>query len=142
MRDIDLAASECIDTTSKVLLSKKVYEDGWNEKEIIAHIVFYHGYYSRVVKAIVEKKELPLSNESLAKVNLESAEEYSKLSREKLLQRFKASHKVLMNNISKLDKSTIIPYKAGGSVYTPETYIDVIAGHIMKHTKDLKRRSH
>lgn len=140
MSSLDIAVSEFIDTASKVLLSKKIYEDGWYAKHIIAHIVFYHEYYARVVQAIVENIELPLINESLAKVNIRSAEEYSKLSRKELLSRLKIANEILGNNIIKLDKATIIPYKKGGSTYTPESYQRVIAGHIEKHTKDLRRK--
>lgn len=140
MDHINEVAREFIEIAEEVLLAKQVYEDGWNAKEIIAHIVFYHEYYASVVKAIVDKEELPLINESLAKVNTESARNYSKLSRTELIKRFKAAHELLTRKISELGELTEIPYKRGGRIYNPEEYIDEIAGHIKRHTKDLKRK--
>jgi len=138
IESINKSAKEFLEVAEHAMLSKEVYEDGWDAKEIIAHIVFYHQYYASVVSAIVLKKELPLIDESLAKVNLESAKEYSRFSREQLLHKFRVAHKKLIDNILLLPTDAKIPYKKAGRIYEPEEYITEIARHIARHTKDLR----
>jgi hypothetical protein len=140
IKRLNNAAAEFIRVADSVMLSKQVYELGWNAKEIIAHIVFYHEYYARVVEAIVQKQELPLINESLARVNKRSAKEESKYSREILLSRFKTAHEIFVKNLIQLDSSARIPYKENGRIYEVNGYINEITRHIMRHTKDLKRK--
>ena len=137
---LNLAANNFIDVVKDIVVSKEVYENGWNAKHIIAHIVFYHEYYVNVVKALVDKKELPLIDESLAKVNLKSANDYSKMTRNELIKRFETAHKLFVNNLIKLNSDTLIPYKKGGRIYKRDEYIEEISRHIARHTKDLVKK--
>jgi len=124
--------------TTKLL--RPVYEDGWNAKEIIAHIVYYHEYYTRVVDALVKKKDLPLIDESLMVTNIRGAREYAKYSRNELYSRFMKAQSIFVKNLLLLKDDTEIPYKKGGRIYKAVDYVKVIDGHIRKHTKDLMRK--
>ena len=124
--------------TTKLL--RPVYEDGWNAKEIIAHIVYYHEYYTRVVDALVKKKDLPLIDESLMVTNIRGAREYAKYSRNELYSRFMKAQSIFVKDLLLLKDDTEIPYKKGGRIYKAVDYVKVIDGHIRKHTKDLMRK--
>lgn len=139
LEQLAVAANSFREIAQITELNREVYKDGWTTKQIIAHIVFYHGYYASVCDAKSKGKELPLIDKSLGKVNQETAIEYGKLSREELMNRFDTSQKTLVRALDKLNGNTHIPYKKGGRIYTAKQYLIEITRHLIKHTKDLKR---
>ncbi len=139
VKNLEDSASAFLEVVRTTKLLRPVYDDGWNAKEIIAHVVYYHEYYTRVVDALVKKKELPLIDESLAVINKRCTKEYAKYSRNELYERFKKAQRLFTKDLLLLKDDTEIPYKKGGMIYKAVDYVKVIDGHIRKHTKDLTR---
>ncbi len=140
VKNLEDSANAFLDVVRTTKLLRPVYEDGWNAKEIVAHIVYYHEYYSRVVDALVKKKDLPLIDESLAVINMRCTKEYAKYSRNELYDRFKKAQRLFVKDLLLLKDDTEIPYKKGGRIYKAVDYVNEIARHIRKHTKDLTRK--
>lgn len=140
IEDFKVAAKDFSETIAAVELDKQVYADGWKASQIISHVIYYQEYYSRIVKALATKQELPLITESLAKINILSAKAYENASKAELISRFKKAQGIYQRNIKHIAANTKIPYKKGGRIYTAKQYTITITGHLIKHTKDLKRK--
>ncbi|HAM96294.1 MAG: hypothetical protein UR96_C0010G0010 [candidate division WS6 bacterium GW2011_GWC1_36_11] len=140
IKNLEESVNAFLEVVHTTKLLRPVYEDGWNAKEIIAHLVYYHEYYTRVVDALVKKKDLPLIDESLMVTNIRGAREYAKYSRNELYSRFMKAQSIFVKNLLLLKDDTEIPYKKGGRIYKAVDYVKVIDGHIRKHTKDLMRK--
>lgn len=140
IKNLNDSANAFLEVVQTTKLLRPVYDDGWNAKEIIAHVVYYHEYYTRVVDALVKGKDLPLIDESLMVTNIRGAREYAKYSRDELYTRFKKAQGLFTKDLLLLKDDTEIPYKKGGMIYKAVDYVKVIDGHIRKHTKDLTRK--
>lgn len=140
VKNLEDSANAFLEVVRTTKLLRPVYDNGWNAKEIVAHLVYYHEYYSRVVDALVKKKVLPLIDESLMVTNIRGAREYAKYSRNELYSRFKKAQRIFVKDLLLLKDNTEIPYKKGGRIYRAVDYVNEIARHIRKHTKDLTRK--
>jgi len=88
-----------------------VAQDNIFERLSLVAFVFYHGYYASVCDAKAKGTELPLIDESLARVDARTAVEYGRLSREELLAKFSQSQQTIVNAMRKLQGNSRIPYK-------------------------------
>lgn len=129
---------EFIETAKKVTLSKNVYTDGWNAKEIIAHIVFWHEYYVTILRAL-SRKEAPPLMEGSAEKNNQAVPIAAYHSREVLLKRLRKAQKEFNNYILKVNHLPLIPYNKTAMKRPPAEYVSVIAHHVAKHDKDLRK---
>ena len=60
-------------------------------------------------------------------------------SRETLLKRLKKAQKQFTKYVLQVKNLPLIPYNKTAMKRPPEDYVSVIARHVAKHTKDLKR---
>ena len=137
IQKFEKAAADFIEIVKVIPLSKPIYKDGWNAKQIISHVIFYQTYYASIVRALVRGESLPLITESLAQVNISSARQFASSSRKRLLDAFSQAQQLFVLNIREIAPNKNIPYKKGGRVYTATRYLLEITRHLVKHTADL-----
>jgi len=113
-----------------------VYE-GWTAKQVLGHITFWHESFARNVRDIANDiKPTPLKGK-YSDLNQRCFEEIKTQTIGDVLNRLRAAHRVIEENI--LDpKVQIIPYKKGSRDYTPEEHLDIVTKHIQGHLRDIK----
>lgn len=133
------SSEEFITTIHNTPLEKPVYNDGWNARQIMSHVIFWQEYYASVAKAVASDEKLPLIEGSLIKSNVQSGQKFSKFSKTELISRFQNASNNFIENMKFIHPRKNIPYSKGGRIYTAKEYLDVITKHLIKHTKDIKR---
>jgi hypothetical protein len=112
--------------------------DGWNAREILSHLTFWHESFARNVRDLVEGVQpIPLKGK-YSELNRRSVEEMQHLSTEQVLARLQTAQRIIHENILS-KRLAMIPYRKGSRDYTPEEHLEVVTGHIQEHTKGIER---
>ena len=112
----------------------------WTAKDILGHLTFWHESFARNLKDLAEGvKPNPLKG-SLSEVNRMSVETTSDVSIKALINRLKLAQNTVEQNIGNTSIDQI-PYKKGSREYSRSEHLEIVAGHIRKHLKDLNKKS-
>lgn len=111
----------------------------WNAKDILGHLTFWHESFARNIRDLGEgTKPSPLKGK-LSEVNRQSVESTAPVSISALIARLQSAQKTIEQHI--FDESIdIIPYKKGSRSYSREEHLEIVAAHIKKHLRDLKKK--
>lgn len=113
--------------------------EGWNARDVAAHITFWHESFARNVEDLAhERKPRPLKGR-LGDLNRQGVEAMRGLSLEAVLERLAAAHRVIQAHI--LDpRLEIIPYRKGSRDYSPEEHLEIVRDHIRAHGREIQNR--
>ncbi len=115
----------------------EIYE-GWNARDILGHITFWHESFARNVNALIEgNKPSPLKGKYV-EINQRSVDETKALTTKQIMSRLKIAHRIIQENILS-EKLKMIPYRKGSRDYTPEEHLDIVNRHIGGHLKSIEK---
>ncbi len=117
---------------------KMVYEF-WNAKNVLGHITFWHESFAINISDLADDNIPKPLKGKLSEVNKLSVETTSSYSIEELIGRLQAAQKTIEKHIFN-EAIGIIPYKKGSRGYSRKEHLDIVATHINKHLKDLKKK--
>jgi hypothetical protein len=110
----------------------------WDAKNILGHITFWHESFARNISDLAnEKIPNPLKGK-LSEVNRLSVESTNAVPIAELILRLQQAQYTIEQHIYD-KKIELIPYKKGSRDYTRSEHLQVVANHIRKHLKDLKK---
>lgn len=116
-------------------MSGMVYPE-WDTKDILAHIVAWHESFARNVELLAHGEPAQPPRGTLQHVNHEGVAANRNHSVSQLLRRLRKAQRTIEANIE--DKTiTTIPYRQPGTSYTPTEHLDIVAGHIADHYRDV-----
>ncbi len=111
--------------------------DGWNAREILGHLTFWHESFARNVRDLVEGVQPTPLKGKYSELNRRSVEEMQHLSTEQVLARLQTAQRIIQENILS-ERLGMIPYRKGSRDYTPEEHLEVVNGHIREHVKGIE----
>jgi hypothetical protein len=121
----------------RIDLEIEIYE-GWNARDILGHITFWHESFARNVNALIKgNKPSPLKGKYV-EINQRSIDETKTLTTKQIMSRLKNAHRIIHENILS-DKLEMIPYRKGSRDYSPEEHLDIVNGHIAGHLKSIEK---
>ena len=110
----------------------------WNAKDILGHITFWHESFARNISDLGEGiKPSPLKGK-LSEVNRASVGTTKNVSVTDLIDRLKKAQQIVERYIF-MEEIDLIPYKKGSRDYSREEHLLIVAQHIRRHLKDLKK---
>ncbi|UTW62441.1 hypothetical protein KFE98_20950 [bacterium SCSIO 12741] len=110
----------------------------WSAKDILGHITFWHESFARNISALGKgQKPLPLQGK-LSEVNARSVEETEPFSHVELINRLKTAQQTIEEHIGN-ESIGMIPYKKGSRDYSRLEHLEIVAHHIQKHLKGLRK---
>lgn len=115
-----------------------VATDQWTVKEVLCHLVFWHENYAGNYQALVQHKEPPLFDETFYNLNIEGVYSLHKYPVQELISRLLKANQTLYDCIV-VKKVPQMLYKKNGSLYQTSEFLDLIAGHLATHTKQVRR---
>lgn len=109
----------------------------WTVKDELCHIVFWHENYATNFKALARHEDPPLP-EGMSTINQRGVVSLRKFSQKELISKLHKANKSLKESI--VDKQVPeMTYSKGGRTYKTDDFLEMIAGHIKTHTKQVKR---
>lgn len=108
----------------------------WTVKDVLGHICFWHQYYAKQYEAL-ERGEPPYIHRSLAGKNEEGRVKMKPISKSRLIKELKQAHEILRKSIVIGNVPRMSYMKS--RVYTTGDFIDVVIGHITRHTLQVRR---
>jgi hypothetical protein len=110
--------------------------DDWTVKDELCHITFWHENYAANYKALAEHIDPPLP-EGMSTINMAGVMSLRKFSIKELIKRLRKANKSLYTSIvvSKVPRMT---YSKGGRTYESQDFLEMIAHHILTHTKQVR----
>lgn len=110
----------------------------WNAKNILGHVTFWHESFARNISDLgTNQKPNPLKGK-LSEVNQRSVETTQEVPIPHLITRLKEAQRTVEAHIFN-ENITLIPYKKGSRDYSRYEHLDIVARHITRHLKDLKK---
>ena len=114
-----------------------VYER-WSAKDVLGHLVFWHESFARNLRDVSEGRTPHPLKGKLSEVNQQSVSSTRDVPIAALLNRLQQAQEVIEEHIANPDVS-LIPYKKGSRDYPPLEHVEVVAAHIKRHLKDLRK---
>ncbi len=112
--------------------------DLWTARDVLAHLTFWHESFARNLDDLVNgRKPSPLKGRYID-LNQGGVDAMAHLPAEDILARFLAAHAVIGAGIME-PSLTLIPYKVGSRMYSPEEHLKIVNQHIRKHLKDVRK---
>lgn len=110
----------------------------WSAKDILGHIVFWHESFAKNLKDLALGTPCTPLRGKLSEVNQRSVATTKSIPIPDLILRLKAAQKTIALHITN-ETIDLIPYKKGSRSYSRHEHLEVVAGHIHKHLRDLKQ---
>ncbi|MGB0522298.1 MAG: hypothetical protein ACPGJS_05030 [Flammeovirgaceae bacterium] len=115
-----------------------IYER-WNAKDILGHITFWHESFAANIADLGNgRKPNPLKGK-LSEVNQLSVASTASSTINDLITRLQQAQQVIEQHIFN-ETIELIPYKKGSRDYSRMEHLAIVAHHIHKHLKDLKKK--
>ena len=138
LQELDKAVAQLLGIYQSMVGPDIEVFEGWTAKDILGHITFWHESFARNVSDIANGiKPNPLKGK-LGDLNQRGVDEMRDCPLEIVLERLRAAHKVIQQNI--LDpKLTLIPYRKGSRDYTPDEHLSIVTDHIQGHLRAITK---
>jgi hypothetical protein len=122
------------------LPARELRPQPWGPREVLAHLVFWHEYYSTQSVAALAGKATPIPAARFAEINTRAVNKFQALSPQVLAGRFRAANRRLCRLALANEPRTIIfRLKADSQAWKLSDLIPAAAGHIRNHLAKLTR---
>ncbi|MEL6132157.1 MAG: DinB family protein [Bacteroidota bacterium] len=111
----------------------------WSAKDILGHLTFWHESFARNISDLGTGRQPQPLKGKLSEVNAQSVASTAHESIDALIERLRKAQQIIETHIHD-EKIGLIPYKKGSRPYERREHLDVVAGHIKRHLKDLKKK--
>ncbi len=112
----------------------------WGAREILIHLVFWHGQYVSVIRALLEDREPALLKGSFKSLNAQCIEQFSDCTTAELLADLDGSQRAL-DGFAQLRKARDIgfSFREGSREWAFSEFAEAVAGHFRRHRLQLQR---
>lgn len=134
---LEIVLQDFINEVNKSKLTKAA-TDEWSVKDVLCHITFWHGYYAEQYAALAtNKKPFIFTSRGGSARNQEGVDSLKGLSKKDLIKKLLIAQKSLHKSIV-VSKVHQMNY-TDRTTYKTEVFLDVIIGHIIRHTVQVRR---
>lgn len=109
----------------------------WRVKDELCHLVFWHENYAANYEALA-KNEAPPLPEGMSTINRKGVLSLRRYSIKELINRLRHANKSLFRCIVEKEVPRMT-YSKGGRTYESDYFLEMIARHIITHTKHVRR---
>lgn len=110
----------------------------WSAKDILGHLSFWHASFARNLQDVSQGRQPNPLKGKLTEVNERSVAETRPQSIPELIISIKTSQQLIEEHIGN-PAVKLIPYKKGSRDYSPAEHLEVVAAHIKRHIKDIRK---
>lgn len=110
----------------------------WNAKDILGHITFWHESFARNIDDLANHRKPNVLSGKLSEVNERSVETTRPIPVQDLIDRMLKAQSIIERHIFN-DSIVEIPYRKGSRRYSRNEHLDIVAQHIRRHLKDVKK---
>ena len=106
----------------------------WGAREILIHLVFWHGQYVSIIKSLWENKEPVLLRGTFKSINARCIHEYVMCTTEELVVKLEKSQRELAFLAQLVNGRDLrFSFKKGSKLWPFPDFVDAITGHFRKH---------
>jgi hypothetical protein len=124
------------------LPAEETRPQSWGPREILAHLVYWHGQYIAQSKAILSGRQFPTPSGRFADMNSMAAAKFRKIPIAKLTGRFRNANRRLCGLAREHDPRKIaFSIKQGSKRWRLADLIPAVEAHVRNHLRQLKKAS-
>jgi hypothetical protein len=138
LETLDKTVAEAVDFFNQV---DENLADGYQTtRDVVSHLVYWHGHYIDVLKAVREGRQPELKSGTFKELNAEASKMYSHLSLKELASRLTELQVELKKELRAVpDPNMEFPNKEGGRFWSVSARVLAIESHIRNHIKRMRR---
>jgi hypothetical protein len=133
--------TEAVESFLQEIKKHKLHDmatDEWTVRDILCHVAFWHNYYAQNYASLAAgTKPFVFPSKGGSTRNQDGVDSYKNKSQKELIEILNKAHNSLYKSIviEEVPKMNYIE----GSVYKTDDFLEMITGHIQRHTLQVKR---